>query len=110
MKTGDKVALRMDLTLFAPQQASAPRTISGRKEFTKGDVFELVSVSGEQATVKDKEGNFWTVLMEFLGLVQEVAQVDQNTTIGEGIGLGKRIVKWFRSLGNIKLPSWLRKK
>jgi len=108
MKTGDKVALKLNLKLV-PLNASTPRGAL-QTQFKQGDVFELVSVSGEQATVKDANGNFWTVLMEFLGLVQEVAVIDQNTTIGEGIGLGKRIVNWFKSLGNIKLPSWRRKK
>jgi len=108
MKTGDKVVLKLDLRLV-PLNASTPRGAL-QTQFKQGDVFELVSVSGEQATVKDTNGNFWSVLMEFLGLVQEVAHVGQNTTIGEGIGLGKRIVNWFKSLGNIKLPSWLRKK
>jgi len=98
MKTGDKVALRMGLTLFAPQQASAPRTISGRKEFAKGDVFELVSISGEQATVKDEAGNFWQVLVEFLGLAQEIAHVDQNTTIGEGLTILQSIGNFFANL------------
>ncbi len=95
MKTGDKVTLRLDLVLFAPQQASAPRTLSGQKQFKQGDVFEFVSLNGENATVKDSEGNFWTVLMQFLGLVQEVSQVNENTTIGEGVGLVKRIVNWI---------------
>jgi len=92
MKTGDKVVLKLDLRLV-PLNASTPRGAL-QTQFKQGDVFELVSISGEQATVKDKEGNFWTVLMEFLGLVTEIAHVDQNTTIGEGASLIKRFIGW----------------
>jgi len=96
MKTGDKVALKLDLKLV-PLNASTPRGAL-QTQFKQGDVFELVSVSGEQATVKDKEGNFWSVLMEFLGLVQEVTHVDQNTTIGEGLTIMQSIGNFFANL------------
>ena len=108
MKVGSKVQLLRAMQLI-PVGASTPRGADLRN-FDKGAQFDLIGISGEKATVKDSDGNFWTVLLEFLGLVQEVSQIDGNITINEGIGLGKRIVNWFKSLGNIKLPSWLRKK
>ena len=108
MKIGSKVQLLQSMQLI-PVSASTPRG-ADLTTFNKGAQFTLVNVEGEKAVVKDDSGNFWTVLMEFLGLAQEVSQIDGNITINEGIGLGKRIVNWFKSLGNIKLPSWLRKK
>jgi len=108
MKVGNKVALKLDAEL-TPLNVSTPRGANTTK-FYQGSEFTLVAIDSEKATVKDTNGNFWQVLAEFLGLVQEVSQIDGNITINEGIGLGKRIVKWFKSLGNIKLPSWMRKK
>lgn len=93
MQVGNKVALKQAMQL-TPVGASTPRGADLRT-FDKGAQFTLVNIKGEKATVKDSDGNFWTVLMQFLGLVQEVAQVNENTTIGEGIGLGKRIVNWI---------------
>jgi len=57
-----------------------------------------VSIEGEKATVKDANGNFWQVLMDFLGLVQEVAAIDQNTTIGEGLTILQSIGNFFANL------------
>ncbi len=107
MRIGDKVILKQTMQLI-PANVSTPRG-ADMTTFDKGAQFDLIGISGEKATVKDSDGNFWTVLLEFLGLVQEVAQIDGNITINQGIGLGKRIVKWFKSLGSIKLPSWLRR-
>jgi len=92
MKIGSKVQLLQSMQLI-PVGASTPRG-ADLTTFDKGAQFTLVNIEGEKAIVKDNDGNFWTVLMEFLGLVAEAAQVNQNTTIGEGVSLGKRIVNW----------------
>ena len=96
MKIGNKVALKQAMQL-TPVGASTPRSADIRT-FDKGAEFTLINIEGENGIVKDSDGNFWQVLLGFLGLVVEVAQVNENTTIGEGIGLGKRIVNWFKSV------------
>jgi len=105
MKTGDKVALKLDLKLV-PLNVSTPRGAQ-QMEFKRGDVFTLVSVNGENATVKDSEGNFWTVLMQFLGLVQEAATFDGNTTVNEGLNWFGRAIAW---IGSIKIKNPFKKK
>lgn len=92
MKVGDKVTLKKSMQLI-PVRASTPRGADLRN-FDKGAQFTLVNVEGEKAVVKDDSGNFWTVLLEFIGLITEATQVNQNTTIGESASLIKRLVNW----------------
>jgi len=92
MKVGNKVALKLDAEL-TPLNVSTPRGANTTK-FYQGSEFTLVAIDGEKATVKDTNGNFWQVLLEFIGLVTEATQVNQNTTIGEGASLIKRFIGW----------------
>lgn len=92
MKIGNKVQLKQSMQLI-PVGASTPRGADLRT-FEQGAQFTLVNIEGEKAVVKDNDGNFWTVLLEFIGLVTEATQVNQNTTIGEGASLIKRFVNW----------------
>lgn len=108
MKIGNKVFLKEAIQLV-PVGASTPRGADLRT-FEKGSEFVLVNIEGEKAVVKDNDGNFWSVLMQFLGLVQEVAQVNQNTTIGEGLTILQHIGSWFKSLGKIKFKNPFKKK
>jgi hypothetical protein len=93
MKIGSKVQLKQTIQQI-PANVSTPRGADLRN-FDKGAQFTLINTEGEKATVKDSDGNFWTVLMEFLGLVTEATQVNQNTTIGEGASLIKRFIGWL---------------
>jgi len=96
MKIGSKVQLLQSMQLI-PVGASTPRGADLRN-FDKGAQFTLVNIEGEKAIVKDDDGNFWTVLLQFLGLVAEVAQVNQNTTVGEGLTILQHIGKFFANL------------
>jgi len=99
MKIGSKVQLLQSMQLI-PVSASTPRGADLRN-FDKGTQFTLVNVEGEKATIKDDSGNFWTVLMELLGLVQEISQVNSNTTLGESVTIGTHIVNFFKSIVNL---------
>jgi hypothetical protein len=108
MKIGNKVALKQAMQL-TPVGVSTPRGADLRT-FDKGSEFTLVNIEGEQGIIKDSDGNFWSVLLGFLGLVQEVSQVNQNTTIGEGLTILQHIGNWFKSLGKIKFKNPFKKK
>lgn len=108
MQIGNKVQLLQPMQL-APVGASTPRGADLRT-FDKGAVFTLVNIDGENGIIKDNDGNFWQVLLGFLGLVQEVAHVNHDTTIGEGLTILQHIGNWFKSLGKIKLKNPFKKK
>ena len=98
MKIGSKVELKQSMQLI-PVGASTPRGADLRN-FDKGAQFTLVNIEGEKAIVKDDSGNFWTVLLQFLGLVQDISQVNSNTTLGESVTIGTHIVNFFKSIVN----------
>ncbi len=99
MKIGNKVFLKEAIQL-APVGASTPRSADLRT-FDKGSEFTLVNIEGEKAIVKDESGNFWSVLIGFLGLVTEATTLNGNTTINQGVSFGKKVVNWFKSVANL---------
>jgi hypothetical protein len=96
MRVGDKVQLKQTMQLI-PAGASTPRG-ADMTTFDKGSQFDLIGISGEKATVKDSDGNFWTVLLEFIGLVTEATTLNGNTTINQGVSFGKKVVNFFKSV------------
>lgn len=105
MKIGQKVQLLRPMQL-TPVGVSTPRGADLRT-FDKGSEFTLVNIEGENGIIKDSDGNFWSVLIGFLGLVTEAATFDGNTTVNEGLNWFGRAIAW---IGSIKFKNPFKKK
>jgi hypothetical protein len=96
MKINSRVKLKEGGVLL-PYGAITARSANG-KSFSKTDEFVLIGQDGKHAILRDSENNLWTVLFELVEIVAEAATLNTNTTVGQGIGFGKKVANWFKKL------------